>query len=190
MVVAALHCYFSHGYKIIIKSHMSASIIILHIPAIKPRRDWTRPAWLWPSQACSVSTARAWSSGVCMCELLFLPVGCLKSLCHLHCRQLHFPHSLDNWLSSRFDQWWKTGGQDKPEYFSSFLLPKRLSTLAAVFACLFMQFQAHSLGSQLLQNSPCHIANSHPMASGSGSSNIYPSCVPSALGMVAAFCSC
>lgn len=46
MVVVALHCYFSHGYKIIIKSHMGASIIILHIPAIKPRRDWTRPAVL------------------------------------------------------------------------------------------------------------------------------------------------
>ena len=88
---------------------------------------------------------------------------------------------------SRFDQWWKTSGQDKPEYFSSFLLPKRLPALAA---CLFMQFQAHPLGSQLLQNSPCHSANSHPMPSGSGSSNIHPPCVPSALGIVAAFCSC
>ena len=66
MVAVALCCCFSHGYKIIIRSHMSASITMPHVPAIEPRREWTPPAWLWPSQACSVSTARTWSSGVCI----------------------------------------------------------------------------------------------------------------------------
>lgn len=73
--------------------------------------------------------------------------------------------------------WWKTGGQDEPEYFSSFLLPMRLPALSALVCLLVYAVsgpvgQAHPLGSQLLWSSPCHSSNSQPMASGSGSGNM------------------
>lgn len=151
MVVVALHCYFSHGYKIIIKSHMGASIIILHIPAIKPRRDWTRPAVLVLPEpgaqgfACVNSCSFQWDAwrayAICIAGNYISHIPLTTGF------QVDLIPMVEDW------------GQDKTRIFLLVFASKEAFNTGCCVCCLFMQFQAHSLGSQLLQNSACHTAN-------------------------------
>lgn len=101
---------------------------------------------------------------------------------------------------------WQMGGtdgrrlreQEESEYFSSFLLQTKLPALASflkkkkkilVYAISAPGGQPHALCSQFLWSGPCHRPNSHPVAFVFGSGNA-ASCVPPALEVVVASCSC
>lgn len=111
-----------------------------------------------------------------MCELLFLPVGCLKSLCHLHCRQLHFPYIP---LTTGFQVDLTNGGRLRAGQTRVFLLifASKEAFNTGCCVCLFV----YAVSSFILwvpsscKTAPATLLISHPMASGSGSSNIYPS---------------